>query len=271
MVGIPPDTFWMGCNESVDSQCDADEHDQHKVEFESAFAMAKTEVSVGQYKQCFDDQQCTMPLDIAAWCNWDKTQEADGVAPDSHPVNCVSYQMADEYCKWRYPNGRLCSESEWEMAARGGCSVHCESPGDDDCCKGAMLKYPWSFGANTGQEPTCTFAAYGDLCSLGVDLDEGTGYRTMPVGTKTAGASPYGLLDMAGNVSEWVSDCYHDSYDGAPADGSTWTACPPENSQTVMRGGSWHSSSAAIRASERSYESPGVGNTSIGIRCCLSL
>ncbi len=128
-------------------------------------------------------------------------------AGDDHPVVGVDWEQARTFSRW--VGGRLPTEAEWEYAARGG---------------GRDQRFPWG-----EKEATCENLVF-DNC----------GEPTAPVCSRPAGNTRHGLCDMAGNVWEWVQDCYHDTYEGAPADGSAWEAGPPnEMWDRVMRGGSW--------------------------------
>jgi len=157
-----------------------------------------------------------------------------------HPMIEVSWYGARAYCEWR--GGRLPSEAEWEKAARGT----------------TMHAYPWGDSA-----PKCTLANYytgdGDFC-LG---------STAPVGSYPSGASLYGVLDMAGNVAEWVNDWYSSSYysnsfSSNPLGEST-------GSCRVLRGGSWYSHVNYLRVASRYYfEYPFGSNAGIGFRCAAS-
>lgn len=95
---------------------------------------------------------------------------------------------------------------------------------------------------------------------------EGT---TWPVGSKPAGASPWGALDMAGNVWEWVADDWHDSYDDAPVDGAAWTE-GAAGSRKVRRGGCWAADAASLGASFRGNGLRSYDDTFLGFRCCRS-
>ena len=122
---------------------------------------------------------------------------------DDHPVNCVDYGQAQTFA-W-YAGGRLPSEAEWEYAARGG-EPHRYS------------------GSSDHDEVACWDR-------------QGSNAGTCEVGSKKANG--YELVDMSGNVWEWVQDCYEGSYEGAPDDGSARTSC--SGSLRVERGGSWWS------------------------------
>ena len=160
MVTIPAGSFMMGCNESVDSNCDEDgrEEPYHDVNIPE-FEVDVTEVTLGQYRVCVEDYHCSAPDTEDEECNWEHSER------ENHPVNCVDWYEAKAYCEWS--GKRLCSESEWEKAARG--------------TDGRV--YPWG-----NEEPTDERAVIqGSLSQVGSKLP-----------------CVYGLYDMVGNVSEWV-------------------------------------------------------------------
>ncbi len=227
-VAIPGGTFMMG---SISG--DADEVPVHQVDV-PAFEMAKTEVTVAQYQACVDAVVCTEPNDytVDSYCNWGQAGRED------HPVNCVDWFQAVDFCSW--VGGRLPSEAEWEYAARGG---------------GQDITYPW------GDDPaSCTYAVMFEGGSSGCGMG-----RTWAVCSKTAGNTAQGLCDMAGNVWEWVQDWYHLDYNGAPSDGSAWEI--PSNSDRVGRGGGFWHDAGGQRAAFRSYYVPSGRGGNIGFRC----
>ncbi len=120
-----------------------------------------------------------------------------GWQSDDRPVVCVNWEDAQAYVQWlREETGhpyRLPTESEWEYAIRAG----------------TKTRFYWDYRA----PDLCTYANSGD-CDDGWE-------RTAPVGSFRGNG--FWLHDMAGNVSEWAEDCWHENYDGAPRDGSAWT------------------------------------------------
>ena len=195
------------------------------------FRLSKSEVTVGQYRSCVKSGRCSSP-NSGKYCNWGRRGRS------SHPVNCVDWSQARAFCSWA--GGRLPSEAEWEYAARSG---------------GKGWKYPWGDAAAT--------------CSRAVMDDGGNGCgkdRTWPVCSKTSGNTTHGLCDMAGNVWEWVEDCWHGSYSGAPVDGSAWTSNCSDASR-VLRGGSWPDTAGNLRAALRVSYAPGNRDDDLGFRC----
>ena len=228
MVLVPAGKFWMGCNGTVDSSCGSDEKPGHDV-YLDAFEIDKTETTVSAYGACWSAGPCETPLKYSSGCNW-------GIAgKEDHPVNCLDWDDAKAYCEWS--GKRLCTEAEWEKAARG-------TDG---------RRYPWG-----NAEPTCTLAVM-----------NGCPGDTQAVGSIPAGASPYGALDMAGNVWEWVADWYDSSYySSSPASNPTG---PDSGSYRVLRGGSFDYVSSFLRASGRGGVTPSLAYDYLGLRCCRSL
>jgi iron(II)-dependent oxidoreductase len=261
MVLVPPGPFYMGCNAYVTGGCDADQYPQHLVDT-PVYCIDTFEVSRWDYSQCVGSG-CVAAAS-GTNCNGDQPDK------DQHPINCVTWDQARTYCEAR--GARLCSEAEWEKAARGGCEL---LAGD---CAPSMLTFPW--GNDCPQ-------AWGGTCA-GEGWDAGTAKAncakslcqddyefTAPVDAFSADPSPYLLVAMAGNVMEWVEDCNHDSYDpdgdgqvDAPTDGQAWVdGC--SSTGRVVRGGNWNSAvAAALAASDRGAVNPGSAVSGIGFRCC---
>ena len=242
-VYVPPGMFWMG---STGEAGGADETPVHGVTIGYGYFISKYEIVVEQYEACMaDGGTCPAP----STADWDGngwgTNSSSNHGSD-HPQNGLTWQQAKDFCAWVAPEGRLPSESEWEYAATG--SVH--------------MKYPWG----NLPDPTCSnnTAVFNEAGGTG-GYGCGTG-GTWPVGSKPAGASWCGALDMSGNLWEWCEDWYHSSYTGAPADGSAWV--DPTGSHRVRRGGGFYSGAAVdMRSAERSNDAPGSRHAGLGARC----
>jgi len=237
-VWVPPGVMPMGSPGGEDPR-HADESPVHEVTFAVGFWIGKHEVTVAQYEAC---PECTDPS-VADWPGRNGLNTVANGRSD-HPQNGLQWQQAIDYCTWR--GMRLPSAAEWEYAAKG--PVHRE--------------YPWG----DVPEPTCAngTAVFNEA---GGEAGYGCGDGgTAPVGSKPAGASWSGALDMSGNLWEWAQDCWHGDYNGAPADGSAWTVdC--SGSYRVIRGGGFGDSPESRRAAERNYATPTYWNANIGSRC----
>lgn len=253
-VYVPPGVFWMGCNPATDAEmCEPDESPQHKV-YLRGFFIDRLEVSAAQYAACVDASACGAPAKLGGvYQNWQQRP--------SHPINEVSWAQARDYCAWSgKPAGAqtLCSEARWEKAARGGCAAHGCGEDDDACCRAAMPRYPWG-----NDEATCENGVMTDGARhCGKD-------GTQSVGSKPLGMSPYGALDLAGNVWEWGQDWY----------GAGWYAAfeddlqvdpqgPSASGQRISRGGGFDHDARARRAANRAGTPPEAGYGSLGLRCC---
>jgi formylglycine-generating enzyme required for sulfatase activity len=209
---------------------DPSERPAHKVALHTPFAIGKYEVTVGQWNQCVRASVCpTMP--------------SLGNVPENLPMRDVSWDEAQLYLKWLGTVSgkpyRLPTEAEWEYAARGGTTTRYwwgqEMKGGNSSCEGCGM--PWS--------------------------EE----RPPPVGSFPA--NPFGLNDMNGSVWEWVQDCWHSTYKGAPADGSAWV---DGNCQArVIRGGSWRENGSYMLSTTRFKYDASVRQSQNGFRVARSL
>lgn len=233
IVEVPAGDFLMGST-NANVSGDRDEKPQHKV-YLDAFLMDRTEVTNAMYAKCVAAGACKAPSNISSSTRskyYDDTQYAN------YPVIYVSWDAAQAYCKWA--GGRLPTEAEWEKAARG------PSTGSGD-----GRTFPWG-----NERPDAQRSNF-----------DGNVGDTTPVGAYPAGASPYGALDMAGNVWEWVADWYQ-YYASASARNPQG---PSSGQYRVLRGGSWDDDWGFVRAANREWWSgPNDGVFYIGFRCARS-
>ena len=264
MVHIPAGPFLMGCNYSTKTLgCDISSWIEHKVDIDD-FWMDRTEVTVAQYRRCVEEGSCstegieepywgeTAHPEEARFCNWGKTGR------DDHPVNCVTWGQAAAYCAWL--GKRLPTEAEWEKAARGPGNklAKCGRP---SCSVNA--KFGNVFDETAGVERP-NWDLWGKKGYLGYN-DGFTG--TSPVGSFPDGASFYGVLDMFGNVWEWVADWHvSEYYKNSPTNNPQG---PTSGKERVVRGGSFYEypqkSTIVYRGTEGPNERMGDG-----FRCASS-
>jgi formylglycine-generating enzyme required for sulfatase activity len=209
-----------------------DELPEHIVYLE-AFWVDRTEVTNRQFRRCVRAGACEAPTT----CDWGEPSFG-GQDQGDRPVVCVSWDMAQAYCQWT--GARLPTEAEWEKAARG----------DKD-----RRQYPWG-----DRKPDCSLANFGGPDGCSGDTD--------PVGARPAGKSPYGALDMAGNVWEWVADWYDPAYYAlSPAQNPRG---PAGGLRKVFRGGSWGYPPTFMRAADRARNRPTYAGFNVGFRCAMS-
>lgn len=236
VITIPAGNFLMGCNDG-DRFCLPVSSPQHVVHLDS-FEIDKYKVTYRRYNLCKDAGTCTDLFEGAA-CNagldWNH----------NHPVNCVTYKQAEDFCQWD-GNKRLLTEAEWEKAARGS--------------DGRI--FPWG-----NSDANCNLAVM-DKKINGNTIGPGCGAgTTQPVGIKTAGASPYGVMDMEGNLFEWTSDWYDPNYYKTNPPNSNPKG-PAQGVHKVLKGSSWLMRKADNMASSiRSGYSPLGQGYVVGFRC----
>ena len=288
LVAIPDGHYVMGSAEEEAGRY-PNEGPQHLVSFAKPFAIGRTEVTVGEFRRFVEAtgylttaergafrgsltrNTTTGQWEIVPTLNWRLGPQGD-VSGDDMPVIHVSWEDAYVYTSWlsvqtgrRY---RLPSEAELEYVNRAGSdseySWGSRSPAQRVANlrgEGDIALMPASFQVSTqgeldylnreGPSPQ-SFADYGD------------GFGEL---SPVASFAPnrFGVFDTTGNVWEWAQDCWHDSYEGAPTDGSAWMA-GGNCDMRVLRGGSWYCFPRHLRSANRWGENRYFRNMYVGFR-----
>ena len=245
LVWVPPGELRMGASPD-DRDADDDERPAHRVRLSRGFFLGRCEVTWGQFQRFCWDQRRPLPTNVI------EDHPGRFEAGEDHPVFHVTWEDARAYCAWA--GLRLPSEAEWEWAARGG--------------DGRV--FPWGNAPPQPGQRTCNVADQSALRGAPhwktSPLDDGSLYPA-PVGSFPDGASPFGALDMAGNLWEWVAD-WEGPY--APGDALDPTGPPdadqPPDAHKVTRGGSWCYPLADGRTSNRNSADPRLRYDNVGFR-----
>jgi formylglycine-generating enzyme required for sulfatase activity len=209
---------------------DPSEKPAHPVNVAVPFAIGRYEVSVQEWNACAAAGACP------------KVDQSPNSGPNA-PMRDVSWDDAQQYAKWLARISgkpyRLPTEAEWELAARGGTTT------------------PYWWGAQMVQgKANCR--------ECGKPWSEDA-----PANVGSFAANPYGLFDTSGGVWEWVADCWHNNYKGAPADARAWDE--PNCRVRVIRGGSWREGASYMVATTRFKYDASVRHSQNGFRVVRSL
>lgn len=273
MVVIPTGSFMMGSPDS-DSEHLPSESPLHQVNITHGLAVARTEITVGQFREfvhdsgyvpdslslhgssIYDGRRGTMRDDSNA--TW-QDNYAGRPSDANQPVVNVSWNDAVAYANWlsRHTGKtyRLLSEAEYEYVMRGGTTT------------------PYWWGTGSPSSAVENLAGDRDRSPLRRTWTHAfKHYRDGYWGDAPVGhfkANPFGLYDIDGNVSEWVQDCWHDNYTRAPRDGSAWVN--PGCALRMIRGGSWGSSPPQARSAFRLSAAPDTRSGRVGFRVVREL
>jgi formylglycine-generating enzyme required for sulfatase activity len=266
MVVVPAGGFMMGTGQAeIDALCQEykdwaqffkREAPQHKVSIGKPFAVGRLTIKRGEFAAFVSETGHDMSGGAYVWTGKECKADANkswldpGFAQDdSHPVVCVNWDDAKAYAKWlsgKTGKGyRLPSEAEWEYA----------------CRVGAQTPFWWGSSISVQQ------ANYDGNYTFGGGKKGEYRQKTLPV--KSFQPNPWGLYQVHGNVWEWCEDCWNESYDGAPSDGSTRTA--GDCKIRILRGGSWYYDLANLRAAFRGRHNSESRISDAGFRVARTL
>jgi formylglycine-generating enzyme required for sulfatase activity len=232
MIVVPTGEFIMGSPATEWDRQD-NEQPQHKVVFARPFAVARFDVTFDDWDACVAYGDCDPHVGDASF------------GRGRQPVVNVTWDDARQYAAWlaRMTGKpyRLLSEAEFEYAARAG----------------TQTAYPWGNGIGKNNANCIGCESRWD------------GRRPSPVGSFAPNG--FGLYDMHGNVWQWVEDCYHADYDGAPQDGSAWIEGADCHRRRVDRGGSWLFGPPILRSAIRDWGTISTRNNNLGFRVARTL
>jgi len=259
MVVVPPGNFMMGSppdEPERESWRKGTESPQHKVTIVKPFAVGRHAITREQFATFVN--QTGLKLDGGAFVlkgdEWEHDPKASWLNPgfmqtDTHPVVCIDWTDANAYAAWLSKatgkTYRLLSEAEREFATRAGTTT------------------PFWWGTSISPKQANYHGNF--IYAGGGDKGE---WRMATVAVDSFEANPWGLFNVHGNVWEWCGDAWHDTYDGAPTDGSLWGG---EDDRRVVRGGSWNHDAQYLRSALRFRNATGDRINALGFRLARTL
>ena len=262
MIVVPKGEFVQGSS-VLEFGRESNEGPRHIVRLDYILAVGQFEVTRQQFGQFISDTGYSLSgCTTYEEGSWKLRNDRDWQSPGFHqdqtePVTCVSWEDARHYTDWLSKKAgkdyRLLSASEWEYIARAGTDTS-RSWGDapEQACLQTNI-------ADQSTQDTYPGWEIHD-CSDGY-------IHTAPV--EDLKPNEFGVYAALGNVFEWVEDCWNDSYQGAPGDGSSWTE--GDCSKRSLRGGSWYSQPKYVRSAFRNRFNADVRTSTIGFRVALKL
>lgn len=293
LVVVPSGVFMMG-SEADEPGRDVNESPRRRVAITDPFAMGRTEVTVGEFRNFVARSgyiteaekgagSYARHLETGEWryipgLNW-RHDPFGALAQDANPVVHVSWNDAQAYVKWLAQETgqafRLPTEAELEYSNRAGTTTRFwwgdDSPKsltENIRGEGDIAKLPAALQVPHADDVAVAFKD-------GYTEPHFSGYQDGFGGVSPVGRlkpNPFGLYDTSGNVWEWAQDCWHENYVGAPADGRAWTDDQQGNcANRVMRGGSYYCYPRHVRAANRWAGKADFRNMYVGFRVARDL
>ncbi|MEM8813085.1 MAG: SUMF1/EgtB/PvdO family nonheme iron enzyme [Pseudomonadota bacterium] len=256
MIAVPAGNFTMGAVD--DFGAEPEELPPTPIQIERAFAVSVSEITEAQWRTC----HLSTRIGSGPKCKETPSWRKEG---GRYPVDSVSWNDAQAYVSWLNaqivgtPDGpyRLLSEAEWEYSARGaGTTIYAWGdnllPGVCDHANALNVVMPGNFV----------------IPRRGVDCPNNAVLKAQ---TRSLNANEFGLYDMAGNMAEWVQDCWHDDYGGRPRDQRAWQSAADRNCDRVIRGGSWFGLIDNLRPTARVKLGADLFGFNVGFRVARDL
>ena len=264
MTVLPPGRFLMGARVEF-PEPEPEELPPAIIDIDYRLAVSTFEITQSQWRTC----ETLIAIETGITC----PIRTKNTLPSDLPIDSVSWEDAQIYVNWLNvvlglppkKGYRLLSEAEWEYSVRGetkpdwGVRLYFWGNRTSDTCRYANV-------ATEKTQEQNVFVSW----PVVTECEDGS------VEPSTVGSyipNGFGLYDMAGNLTEWVQDCWHENYDAPsrPKDGRAWTVDAPANCERVLRGGSWSGQIDKLRNAARSHAPMSASGSNIGFRVARTI